>query len=117
MFNCTQNWGWLWDGVELINELEEEVKERGWERERWEGEWERHQVVFTGSLYYCVQPVAAGCIIFWGRSCAADVMPSITNTLVLHLKKDDRLNQLHVVLIQWQTGAQTQDQKILSQPP
>ena len=32
---------------------------------------------------YRVQPLAAGCIIFWGRGFASDGVPSITSVLVL----------------------------------
>ena len=39
----------------------------------------------TKQASYHVQPVAAGCIIFWGHGCAADAVPSITSAMVLIL--------------------------------
>ena len=69
---------------------------------------------------------ACGCWLHHslGCDCAADAVLSITSTQYSvqwysfrRPRKDDRLNQPHLVLIQYLTGAQTQGPKILSQPP
>ena len=44
---------------------------------------ETRRTVFPEKCSYHVQHMAVGCIIFWERSCTADVVPYITGTLVL----------------------------------
>ena len=72
-----------------------------------------------------MQPVAAGCITFWGPAMPL-MLCSYTSTLLLILptSKDDRPSHPHLVLIQQPTGAQiqqptgvqTQHPENLSQP-
>ena len=66
----------------------------------------------------CAAFLAAGCIIGWGRSYAADAVPllPVYRCSFCRPQKDDRLSQLSGVN-SVANGAQTQDPRIPNQPP
>ena len=66
---------------------------------------------------FLIQPVAAGCII--AGSLAVPLMPPLPVQLVLILQTSEgwQAESTHLVLFNGETGARTQDPKILNQPP
>ena len=66
-----------------LSVCEQDISKHGWIRFwRISGSGSANYLILHAASHH-VQPVATGCIIFWGSSCAADAVPSIIRTLVL----------------------------------